>query len=95
MSGESSSLPAVVTYEQVERNLKVEDDFKYRCWREQLRPILVGDLLAFYCWARLTRSREPHAKSFDTSPGIGREIFPGLNSTIPSYVNRHDMGSKC
>ncbi|KAM0715435.1 hypothetical protein Q7P37_008933 [Cladosporium fusiforme] len=40
MTGASSPMPEVVTYEQVQCQLKVQDGFKYRCWREQLPQLL-------------------------------------------------------
>ncbi|KAM0714199.1 hypothetical protein Q7P37_009986 [Cladosporium fusiforme] len=35
-----ASTPTPITYEQVERRLKVQDELRYKCWRWQLPPLL-------------------------------------------------------
>lgn len=67
MTEKSNSKPEVVTYEQVERRLKVEDEFRYKSWRWQLPQLLVSAFAESCRFVNLQHHREHPATSFESS----------------------------
>lgn len=86
MSEKSNPKPEVVTYEQVERRLKVEDEFRYNCWRWQLPQLLVSAFAESYRFVNLKHNREHPATSFESSQTGWSAAHAGIISITRSYV---------